>query len=134
MTDFDQQVVQPQAPSRFTAITADSYTLLLTVGLIVLVISFAYLATVWFHCYGGLAAKPVIGKVTAVSDRGVKINIGSKQGLVPKGKLLALRRGAFLADLSVQIADADGATVREDGEARTVAKGDTVIFSPLDRQ
>ena len=133
MTGSDQQVDQPQTPSRFTAGSADSYTLLLIVGLIVLVISLAHLATVWFHHYGGLAAKPVIGKVTAVSDRGVQINIGSKQGLSPDAKLLALRRGVFLDHLSVQVADADGATVREDEETGLVAKGDTVIFSPPDR-
>jgi len=150
MTDFDQQVVspddQPRASSQFAAIAADNYALLLAVGVIVLVISLAYLASFWFRYYGGLAPKPAIGKVVDVSSRGIRIDIGSKQGLHPGRQLMAIRRGTFLADLSVQAVDPDGATVilldaagepaqpHEAGEAPIVARNDTVIFSPLDRQ
>ena len=138
MADFNPHVAsgvdQSQTSSRSAAIPADSYTLLLVVGVIVLVISLAGLAFFLVRYYGGLAPKPVIGQVTAVSERGIRIDIGSQKGLSKGHKLLALRRGTFLADLSVQAVEPDGATASaQDSQNGIIARGDTVIFSPLDR-
>ena len=70
MPDSDQQLSVPldrsQSPSLFVAIVSDSYTLLLVVGLLVLLVSLAVLGYVWFSQYG-LGAKPVIGRITSVS-------------------------------------------------------------------
>ena len=145
MADFDQQVDSARdrgkPPSRSAVILADNYTFLLVVGLIVLLISLGYLAGMfWFRYQGGLGARPVFGKVTAVTARGIQIDIGSKQGLdLGKRKnLLALRRGVFLADLTVKAVEAETATVvlsdsdqpgRED-ETVTLQRDDTVILPP----
>ena len=140
MDDFSQQDIsladQPQRSSRTQAILADNYTFLLVVGLVVLLISLAYLATMYFHYYGGLdSSKPVFGEVTAVSARGIEIDIGSKQGLVAGQKLLALRRGVFLVDLSVQTVQPDAATASvPDTTTEIIARGDTVVLSGLDSQ
>ena len=126
---------QSQTYSRSVAVPADSYTLLLVVGVIVLVISLAGLAFFLVRYYGGLAPKPIIGQVTAVSERGIRIDIGSRQGLSKGHKLLALRRGVFLADLSVQAVEPDAATVSTaNNQTGIIARGDTVIFSPLGRR
>jgi len=139
MADFNPHVAsgadQLQTSSHSAAIPADSYTLLLVVGVIVLVISLAGLAFFLVRYYGGLAPKPVIGKVTAVSERGIRIDIGSQQGLTKGQTLLALRRGAFLADLSVQAVEPDAATASTvNNQTGIIVRGDTVIFSPLDRR
>ena len=139
MADFNPHVAsgadQSQAYSRSVAVPADSYTLLLVVAVLVLVISLAGLAFFLVRYYGGLAPKPVIGQVTAVSERGIRIDIGSQKGLTKGQTLLALRRGAFLADLSVQAVEPDGATASTvNNQTGIIARGDTVIFSPLDRQ
>lgn len=136
MVDLNQQAdfitKQSQKPSRFALIPVDSYTLLLVVGLIVLFISFAGLTFFWLNYYGGLAPKPVFGKVTAVSQRSIRIDIGSNQGLSKDSELLVLRRGAFLADLSVLSTEPDtAAAVAEENMADLIASGDTVVFSPL---
>ena len=147
MDDFSQQDIsladQPQRSSRTQAILADNYTFLLVVALLVLLISLAYPTTMYFRYYGGLdSSKPVFGEVTAVSQRGIQINIGSKQGLAAGQKLLALRRGVFLADLSVKTADDDAATVmlapdnyslaEPQDATKVIARGDTVVLSGLD--
>ncbi len=147
MADSDQQLSDPldqsQSPSLFAAVVSDSYTLLLVVGLFVLLVSWAVLATVWFSHYG-LGSKPVIGQITSVSANQVRVDLGSRQGLQPGHSLLALRRGVFLTDLSVKAVDDDGSSVvllGADGEAAEppkdapdviLAKGDTVVFSPLE--
>lgn len=136
MVDLNQQADfatdQSQKPSPFAVVAADSYTLLLIVGVIVLIISFAGLTFFWLNYYGGLAPKPVFGKVTAVSQRSIRIDIGSNQGLTKDSRLLVLRRGAFLADLSVLNAEPDtAAALAEDNMADMIASGDTVVFSPL---
>ena len=146
MADFDQQVDSAvdrrKTMSRSTAILADNYTFLLVVGLIVLLITLGYLTGFfWFRYGGGLGARPVFGKVTAVTARGIQIDIGSKQGLsLGKGQnLLALRRGVFLADLTVKAVEAETATVvlsdsaqpgRED-KTVSLKPDDTVILPPL---
>ena len=139
MADFDQQIVSPDEHAqpvrrRLPAIPIDSYTLLLVVGLIVLIISLAYLAVTSFRYYGLFGSPgPAFGKVTAVSDRGIQIDIGAKQGLVAGQKLLAKRRGVFLADLSVKTVQPDAATASvPDGTTEIITRGDTVVFSPLD--
>ena len=138
MDDFSQQDIsladQPQRSSRTQAILADNYTFLLVVALLVLLISLAYPTTMYFRYYGGLdSSKPVFGEVTAVSARGIEIDIGSKQGLVAGQKLLALRRGVFLVDLSVQTVQPDAATASvPDATTEIIARGDTIVLSGLD--
>ena len=139
MADFDQQMVSPDQQAqvvrpRVPAGQADSYTLLLLVGLIVLIISLGYLAMLSFRYYGlPDSPKPVFGTITAVSERGVQIDIGAKQGLSAGQKLLVLRRGVFLADLSVQTVQSHAATASvSDATIQIITSGDTVVFSPLD--
>ncbi len=70
MADSDQQVSAPlgqsQSPSLLADIVSDSYTLLLVVGLLVLLVSLAVLTSLWFGHYG-LGPKPVIGRITSIS-------------------------------------------------------------------
>ena len=97
-----------------------------------MIISFAGLTFFWLNYYGGPAPKPVFGKVTTVSQRNIRIDIGSNQGLIKGSKLLVLRRGAFLADLSVLNAEPDtAAALAENNMTDMIASGDTVVFSPL---
>ena len=136
MVDLNQQADfatdQSRKPSRLALISADSYTLLLVVGVIVLIISLAGLTFFWLSYYGGLAPKPVFGKVTAVSQRSIRIDIGSNQGLSKDSRLLVLRRGAFLADLSVLNAEPhSAAALAKNNKADMIASADTVVFSPL---
>ena len=132
---------QARRPWPLAALTSDNYTLLLAVALLALVVSLAVLAQFWFRHYG-LDAKPVIGKITAVSPKFIRLDLGSRQGLQVNSSLLALRGGVFLADLSVKAVDKDSSSVvllNADGKAVqpgdppgiTLAKGDTVVFSPL---
>jgi len=147
MADSDQQISVPldrsQSPSLLLAIVSDTYTLLLAVALLALVLSLAVLTSRWFGYYG-LGPKPVIGQITSVSANQARVDMGSRQGLQPGQRLLALRRGAFLADLSVKAVDDDGSSVvpldahgkspepGQDGPRIILAKGDTVLFSPSD--
>ena len=135
---------QTQRPSPLAVLTSDSYTLLLAVALLVLLGSLAVLGHLWFRHYG-LGAKPVIGQVTAVSPKSIRLDLGSRQGLQVGHRLLALRRGVFLADLSVKTVDNDTASavavmldakgkpvpLPEDAPRITLVKGDTVVLSPL---
>lgn len=140
MDDFDQQIdstdQQAQAVRRrLPTIAADNYTLLLLAGLVVLLISLAYLATLYLRYYGGLdSSKPVFGKVAVVSARGIEIDIGSDKGLSVGQKLMVLRRGAFLSDASVRTVQPGVATVSVQDETAEIIAGDTVVRSPLDSQ
>ena len=147
MADSDQQLTVPadqaQSTLRLAVLASDTYTLLLVVGLLVLLVSLAVLGYVWFDHYGP-GPKPLIGKITAVSADRIRVDLGARQGLQVGHSLLVVRRGVFLADLSVKAVDNDGSFVvlrdarpkdaQPDKDVPTVtfAKGDTVVFSPLD--
>ena len=140
MDDFGQPIAstdqQAQAVRRrLPAIPADSYTLLLLAGLIVLLISLAYLARIHFNYYGlPMSPKPVFGKVTAVSPRSIEIDIGSGKGLTAGQQIMVLRRGAFLSGASVRSVQPDAATVSLQDETVKIIAGDTVVLSPLSSQ
>ncbi|NIA07092.1 MAG: hypothetical protein GWP14_05575 [Actinobacteria bacterium] len=140
MDDFDQQIAstgqQAQAVRRrLPVVPADNYTLLLLAGLIILLISLAYLTTLYLRYYGGLdSPRPVFGKVTAVSARDIRIDIGAGQGLSAGQQLMVLRRGVFLSDASVRTVQPEAATVSVQDETVEISAGDTVVFSPLDSQ
>ena len=149
MPDSDLQLdisrAQSRSGSRVAALASDSYSLLLVVGLLVLVVSLAGLGYVWFSQYG-LGEKPVIGQITGVSETLVQIDIGAKEGLQGGQTLSAMRRGVFLTNLSIKsVADngcsavpvaigPDGKLVEGsgDGQGVTLAKGDMVVSHPLD--
>ena len=70
MDDFDQQIASPDQKAqavrrRLPAIPADSYTLLLLAGLIVLFISLAYLAMIYLSYYGLELPKSSVRNETA---------------------------------------------------------------------
>ena len=137
MADFNQQTFsadqQFQPTHRpFPGGFADSYTLLLFTGLIVLLVSLGCLALIQFRYYGLLIGpRPVFGEVTTVSDAGIGIDIGSDDGLAVGQQLLLLRKGVFLSDVSVRTVEPDSATVSPEDQAARVTRGDTVAFSPL---
>lgn len=147
MADSPQQPTfsgeQAQPPSPLAELTSNSYTLLLAVALLLLLVTFPVLANLWFRHYGP-GPKPVIGRITAVSPQSIRLDIGSRQGLQVGHSLLALRRGVFLADLSVRAVDKDGSSaILLDADRKpalpgmeatvpTLVKGDTVVFSPFE--
>jgi len=138
MDDFDQQIASPdqqaQAPrQRLPATPVDNYTLLLLVGLIVLLISLGYLGLIHFNYYGvPMSPKPVFGKVTAVSERGIVVDIGADDGLSATHELMILRGGVFLSDASVKTVEPGTATVSAKNQKAEIVKGDSVDLSPLD--
>ena len=138
MDDFDQQIAstdqQAQAVRRrLPARPVDSYTLLLVVGLIVSLVGMGYLVLYHFDYYGlPTSAKPVVGQVTAVSARGIVVDIGADDGLSAKDNLMILRGGVFLSDASVQTVQPDAATVSVQDETVEIIAGDTIVLSPLD--
>ena len=124
-----------QSPSRLAAVASDSYTFLLTVGLIVLLVGLAFLANTYIKHYG-MGPAPILGKLTIVSSKSVQTDITAKQGLKVKDTILVLRQGVFLAKLSVRTVDDDGSSavlIDDDDTAITLAKGDTAVSSPLGR-
>ncbi len=141
MPDSD---LQHKSPSPIKGVASDSYTLLLLVGLLVLLVSLAVLGYVWSDHYGLPDNKPVIGRITSVSADLVRVDIGAKQGLHRGQTLLAMRRGIFLTALSIKSVDNDGSSAvplghdgkilgtTDDAQTITLAKGDTVISNPLD--
>ncbi len=144
-TQLDTTAQKPQNPSRLAAVTSgsytslltvDSYTVLLTIGLVVLLVSLAVLANTWFKHYGTEPA-PILGKLTSVSSNSVRTDISAKQGLKVGDRILVLRQGVFLADLAVRNVDDDGSSAvllaENDTLITTLAKGDTVVSSPLGR-
>ena len=149
MPDSDLQLdisgAQSQSGSGVAALASDSYTLLLVVGLLVLLITLAVLGYVWFDQYG-LGAKPVIGRITGRLEQAWQIDIGAKDGLQSDQTLSAMRRGVFLTELSIKAVDNTGCSAvpvvmgpegklveRSDvGQSVTLVKGDTVISHPLD--
>ena len=132
---------QPQGQGTLRRIASDSYTSLLAVGVLLLLISLACLGFLVWQRYG-LGAKPVSGSVVSVTKQRISVDIGAEQGLEVGKRLLVLRRGAFVADLKVASVSPDkasavqvdvlGKALEADQEVAPV-RGDRIVFAPRQR-
>ncbi len=136
---FDSSSDQPQGQGTLCRIASDSYTSLLAVGVLLLLISLALLGILAWERYGLLSAKPISGSVVSVSKQRISVDMGAEQGLEVGKRLLVLRRGAFVADLKVRSVSSDKASAEQlnalgealdpDQEVSPV-RGDRVVFAP----
>ena len=135
---LDSSADQPQEQGTLRRIASDSYTSLLAVGVLLLLISLACMGFLGLQRYG-LGAKPVSGSVLSVTKQRISVDLGSKHGLKDEDKLLVLRRGVFVADLEVKSISPDkasavqlnalGKALEADQEVAPV-RGDRVVFAP----